>query len=352
MNIIKKSVRKDNSLYIIVEIAKLLKKASIYLMLGIKVFFHSMKIGDFSLGLSSANKLTDNLSNGINNFSELISYGVFAGEFKYCLELVEKNKKNKNYKFNIEQKIRTIEFKNVSFKYPNTNKYVLKDISFKINNGEKTAIIGINGAGKTTIIKLLSKFYEPTKGSILINGKNIKNFDAESMLNILGVVFQDYKLFPFSIAENIAFNEHFDIEKINESIKYCNFENKVKDLEQGIDTIVYKEFDEFGVEFSGGESQKMAISRLLYSDKPILIFDEPTSSLDPIAEYDIINCLNNITQEKTVVYTTHRMSLTHLADKIIVISEGKIEEIGSHEQLIKNNGVYSQLYLSQAKYYT
>ena len=284
---LKKSVIEAEGLGFITEIAKVFQKLVIYIVLGVKVIFNGMAIGDFSLYLSSADKLTNCLSCLVETISNLMTCGIFAEEFRYCITLSEEKQKMYGNKVVPDDGDLSIEFCNVSFKYPNTETYVLKNISFKLNSGESMSLVGVNGAGKSTIVKLICRFYEPTEGNIFIGGINIKELSSDEYIRLIGVVFQDFKLFSFSVKENISMSVDFDEDRIKQSIDKSGLGNKIENLSNGSETYISREFDENGVEFSGGEGQKLAIARAIYRNSPIIILDEPTAALDPIAEYDV-----------------------------------------------------------------
>lgn len=249
--------------------------------------------------------------------------------------------------------IESIEFKDVSFKYPGSEKYVLQNISFEIKKGEKISIIGLNGAGKTTLVKLLCRLYHPSSGEILINGHNIFDYEHKSYMKNIAAVFQDYKLFAFSIEENITCKEkNSDTQKTSELIEEVGLKNKIDSLPNGISSLFGKAYDESGIEMSGGESQKIAIARALYKDASLIILDEPTSALDPLAEADIYENFNNMVGEKTAIYISHRMSSSVFCDKILIIDEGRISDFDTHANLLeKKDSLYYKLFNSQAVNY-
>ncbi len=249
--------------------------------------------------------------------------------------------------------IESIEFKDVSFKYPGSENIVLEDISFRINKGEKISIVGLNGAGKTTMIKLICRLYRPSKGSILINGHDIFDYDHKSYMSEIAAVFQDYKLFAFSIDENISCGElHSDSDRTMEIIEEVGLKDKIDELPDGIASLYGKAYDKKGIEMSGGESQKVAIARALYKDASLIILDEPTSALDPLAEAEIYKHFNSMVGDKTAVYISHRMSSSVFCDKILVIDNGKISDFDTHQSLLNNQeGLYSKLFRSQAVNY-
>ena len=245
-----------------------------------------------------------------------------------------------------------IEFKNVSFKYPGTEEYVLHNISMKLNIGERLAIVGMNGSGKTTFIKLLSRLYDPNEGQILLNGIDIKKYDYDEYLNLFSIVFQDFKLFSFSMGQNIAASVDYNEDMVKVIAEEAGLGERLKDMPKGVHTSLYKDFDEDGVEISGGEAQKIALSRALYRDAPIIILDEPTAALDPIAEYEIYSKFDKIVGTKTAFYISHRLSSCRFCDEIAVFHEGRIIQKGSHDELVKDeDGKYYELWNSQAQYY-
>lgn len=239
----------------------------------------------------------------------------------------------------------------VSFSYPKTDKKILDDICIKIRPGEHLSIVGLNGAGKTTFIKLLCRLYDPTEGQILLDGVDIRDYDYRQYMQQFAPVFQDFKLFSFTIDENIAFANP-DKGKVDEYIELVGPKDKVDELEKGTQTTIFKYFDEKGIEPSGGEQQKIAIARALYKDSPIVILDEPTSALDPLAEYEVYIQFHTLVGGKTAFYISHRLSSCKFCDSIAVFSEGKIAEYGSHDELISiPSGIYAKMFEAQAKYF-
>lgn len=245
-----------------------------------------------------------------------------------------------------------VEFKDVSFKYPKAEKYALSHVNLKFKVGEKLAVVGMNGSGKTTFIKLLCRLYDPTEGEILLNGVDIKKYDYDEYMSIFSVVFQDFGLFAFSLGENVATSNRYDENKVKACLKKAGFEERLEKMPQGLDTMLYKDFDKNGVEISGGEAQKIALARALYKDSPFMVLDEPTSALDPVSEYEVYSKFNEISGDKTSVYISHRLASCRFCDKIAVFDNGNIVQIGSHEKLLADKfGKYHELWHAQAKYY-
>ena len=245
----------------------------------------------------------------------------------------------------------SIEFVNVSFRYPGTDLDVLKNISLKIEACKRLAIVGYNGAGKTTLIKLLCRLYEPTEGEILYNGTNIKDIRYRDYMDTLSVVLQDFKLFAFSVSENVILCRETDTERLEYCIEKCGLKDKIASLPKRLNTSIGREFDEDGIEFSGGEGQKLASARALYKGGNISIMDEPTSALDPIAEYELYQRFDQIIHNNTALYISHRLASAKFCDKVAVFVKGKIVEEGTHDELMCQNGVYYEMFTKQAEHY-
>lgn len=245
----------------------------------------------------------------------------------------------------------SLEFRNVSFSYPGSDRLILDDISFNIKRGEKISIVGVNNAGKTTIVKLIARFFDIKEGEILYNGENIKEIDKKSLYDKISAVLQDFSIMPFTIKENILANKAYDKEKIDKILKEISLDEKVADLAYGLDTYMNKDIYENATDLSLGQKQKLAIARCLYQNPDLIILDEPTASLDPLAEAKIYEQFNQMTSGKTAIFISHRMSSTRFTDKVLVLDEGKIKAFDSHENLMKTENIYSRLYKSQAKYY-
>ena len=246
----------------------------------------------------------------------------------------------------------TIEFKNVSFKYPNTENYVLKGINAKLRTGRKQAFVGANGAGKTTFVKLLCRLYDPTEGQILLNGKDIREYDFKEYVKLFSFVFQDFKIFAFPLGQNISADVSFDKEKALECIKKVSLFDRFEKMGDGLESYLYKDVSEKGVNISGGEAQKIALARALYKDAPIIVLDEPTAALDPIAEAQVYSDFNSLVDNKTAVYISHRLSSCRFCDEILVFDKGEIVQRGTHSELVADEaGKYFELWNAQAQYY-
>lgn len=246
----------------------------------------------------------------------------------------------------------TFEFDNVSFRYPETDSFALKNINVKINAGERLAIVGRNGSGKTTFVKLLCGLYDPSEGSLRANGIDKRGYEYSEYLKLFSIVFQDFKLFSFSLGQNVGAGERYDEARVWAALERAGMGRRAGELARGLDTPLYKDFDEDGVEISGGEAQKIAIARAFYKDAPVPVFDEPTAELDPAAEFEIYSRLSETTDEKTTVFISHRLSSCRFCDRIIVFDNGEIVQDGSHEKLLdEKGGLYYRLWNAQAQYY-
>lgn len=244
-----------------------------------------------------------------------------------------------------------IEFRNVSFRYPGTKELVLDHVSLKIEPSEKIAVVGKNGSGKTTLVKLLCRLYEPEEGEILWNGKNIRKYDLREWQKIFAIVFQDYSLLSLTLGQNVAASEQYEAERAKEVLQLAGFGERLNKLKKGLETVVYPEYEQDGVSFSGGEEQKIAIARAIYKGGQICILDEPTAALDPVSESRVYESFDEIVKGKTAVYISHRLSSCKFSDRIFVLDNGKIAESGTHEALLSQNGLYAQLWQAQAQYY-
>lgn len=328
--------------------------AFLYMYVGLLVIGSKITIGIFTQLIEACGGLNSTIGGLVWNIQEIIKRCNYAYEYVKFMEYPEAIEKHHD---KVEEGLHTIEFKHVSFAYPNTDKLVLEDINIKIEQGEKLSIVGLNGAGKTTFIKLLCRLYDPTSGEILLDGKNIKEYDYDEYMKQFAPVFQDFMLFGFSIAENILLKdkeERTDEEtaRVADIISKVGLDGLIEKNKNGIDTMVYRFFDDEGVEPSGGEKQKIAIARALYKNAPVIILDEPTAALDPVAEYEIYRQFHDLVGDKTAFYISHRLSSCKFCDKIAVFSGGHIAEYGNHEALVTlTNGIYAQMFAAQAQYY-
>ncbi len=329
-----------------------------YGFVGARTLGGRIGIGDLTMYISSAVSFSSSvLSMGMSLITvyQMLSY---LTPLAALMSVPDENQFSGTAKLST---VRSIEFKNVSFSYPKTDKKVLDGVSFSINEGEKISVVGLNGAGKTTVVKLLCRLYRPDSGTICINGTDIYEYDRVSYQNAIAAVFQDYRLFNFTIRENVSCRcrladensgEEFGDKKVAELLAKVGMSEKVNALKNKADTLFGKEYDSEGVEFSGGQAQKIAIARALYKDASLVILDEPTSALDPLAEAEIYENFNSLAGDKTALYISHRMSSSVFCDRVLVISDGKIEAFGTHRELMTDeNGTYHKLFTTQAQNY-
>lgn len=246
----------------------------------------------------------------------------------------------------------TIELKDVTFRYPGSEREIFSHLNLTLHPGEKLAVVGVNGAGKTTLIKLLCGFYDPDRGEVLLNGVNIKEFNRRDYYRLFAAVFQDFSLLPGSVAENVsAFDKKADMDRVKDCIQKAGLEKKMESLPKGYHTRLGKEVYEDAAELSGGELQRLMMARLLYKDSPVMILDEPTATLDAIAESDIYQKYQELAKDKSSVFISHRLASTRFCDRIILLEDGRIAEEGTHEELLSRGRAYAELFQIQSKYY-
>lgn len=328
-----------------------LQMSIIYGYIAYEVLNNNITLGSFTMYITASISFCKALSSFLQNVVQFKQICKFLHPYKefedICSEEIPKNSNS----FILQDEF-CIEFKNVSFKYPRSEENILNNICIKIKSGEKLSIVGMNGAGKTTFIKLLCRLYKPTVGEISLKGVDINTFDFQKYTKYINAIFQDFKLFAFSIGENIAMDTQWNEKNIFNVLSEVGLKEKINKMDQSIYTPLYRSFDENGVELSGGEYQKLAIARALYRDSKIIILDEPTAALDPVAENEIFINLNTLAKNKTTIYISHRLSSCKFCDHIAVFDNGCIVQYGTHDDLITNQeGKYYELFSAQAKYY-
>lgn len=245
----------------------------------------------------------------------------------------------------------SFEFENVSFKYPGADDYVIKNLNITLNGGSKFAVVGPNGSGKTTFIKLLTRLYDVTEGVIKLNGINIKEYDYDEYMRLFGVVFQDFSILSFKISENVAGADDMNSSKGTEAVVKAGLDNLIAKMPDWSEKHVGKDFSENGINLSGGEKQKLAIARAIYKDAPFVIMDEPTAALDPVSECEVYAGCDKLVGKKTALYISHRLASCKFCEKILVFENGNVVQQGSHDELIKHSGLYKRLWDAQAQYY-
>lgn len=310
-----------------------------------------ISIGALTMYVSSAIQFSTSMRKVGESVVETMQVLSFLEPYMEFMALKEEAEASGSEK--LQGGIETIEFRNVTFTYPGADKPVLTDISFSVKKGEKISIVGLNGAGKSTMVKLLCRMYKVDSGEILINGKSIYEYDYEDYMKTVSAVFQDYRLFNFTVSENISCRDkNADEAKISRLVQEVGLKEKVDSLPEGVLSRFGKEYDEEGIEMSGGEAQKVAIARALYKEGSLVILDEPASALDPIAEAEVYEKFNGLVEDKTALYISHRMSSSVFCDRILIIDGGRVADFDTHENLMqKTESLYYKLFHSQAENY-
>lgn len=327
-------------------------RIAVFLFTAAKAYIGIFGLGSFILYQGTVKKFIRAVSEAASDISRLRHNNIYLEDFFRYLDLP-----NDMYKGSLAVEKRDdidyeIEFRDVSFKYPRTETWALRHVNMKFKIGDKLAIVGENGSGKTTFIKLLCRLYDPTEGKILLNGIDITRYRYEEYMSLFSVVFQDYSLFGFSLAENVAASNNIDVEKVHDCLIRAELGEKLASLEKGIHTNIGRDYENEGVDFSGGELQKIVLARALYKDAPFVILDEPTAALDPLAEAAVYENFNRIVQNKTAVFISHRLSSCRFCDAVAVFDQGHLVQQGSHDVLAADaEGKYSQLWNAQAQYY-
>ena len=355
MNKLRKLIKRKIGVNSIGKVIQGIQLFLVYSFFSYQVVTRKINIAEYTVMVSS---VTLFFNSSISLFSNLgfVKNNFKAIEFlKQYNNVVNENSVNSASNLlgskKVNYKSGNIKFENVSFKYPGTDKFILENVSFTMNANEKTALIGLNGAGKSTLIMLVLRIYHPSSGKIYIDDNEIESIPYDDYISQFGVVLQDFFLFAYSIRENVLFDEDYDKQRFEIALKNSGLDKKVSSLSKGIDTSLYKELDEHGIEFSGGDAQKLALARVLYRNCNIVILDEPTSSFDPIAEYEFFSKLQDLSNGRTTIFVSHRLSSTVFCDKILVLEEGKIVEEGNHQELMEKHGVYRKLFMLQSQYY-
>lgn len=327
-----------------------------FIYLSFRLIENTLSIANFTLYFNSLIRLIDGLNILQQNSANIMGANTIL-EVLFEFLAIKEDESTENGIKDIDLSNVKIEFKNVSFKYPTSEEYILKDCSFVINPGETLALVGRNGAGKSTIVKLLCRFYDVSSGEILLNGINIENIDKNYYYQILSPTFQDFRLFPFRIDENVATIGHEEItdkdyEEMDKSFRLLNIKNWVDSLTKKKANYITSLFDDKGIEPSGGLGQKLALSRSMYHKGKFIIMDEPTSALDPRSEQEIFENMLEITKDQTSLFISHRLSSTKYADRILVCNNHCIEDTGTHDELMKKNKLYKEMFETQAELYT
>lgn len=326
--------------------------AAVYLFVCMKAYGGAFGVGSVTQYISAVTAMASGVSGLILAIGHLQINVPFL---KLCYEYMHIPNEMYQGSLTIEKRSDRnyeIEFKDVSFKYPGSDTWALRHVSLHFRIGERMAVVGENGSGKTTFIKLLCRLYDPDEGEILLNGINIRKYNYQEYLSIFSVVFQDFKLLAFPLGENVAAAAEYDHVRAEKCLRGAGLTERLETLPQGLTTYLYRDFDNSGVEVSGGEAQKIAIARALYKNTSFMVLDEPTAALDPISEAEIYSRFNDLVEDKTAIYISHRLSSCRFCDEILVFDHGNVVQKGSHEQLVKEEGgKYQELWSAQAQYY-
>ena len=347
---------RENIWHIVLAVISSVSSCLMYLVIAGMVFEGDIMIGDYQLytgalmtvsgSVVSLIELSASIYEGTLFIDNLIAY---INEEKTVVPSVKTPEKI------MHGKPHTIEFRNVSFAYPGSDRMVIKNVSLTLRPGETVVLVGLNGAGKTTFIKLLTRLYDPTEGEILLDGRNIKEYDIKELYGIFGIIFQDFGKYAVSVSENIKFGDvhrqNVDEEKVTDAARQANATDFISRLPDGYNTPLMRYFEENGIELSIGQWQKLAIARAFYSDSDILILDEPTASLDPMAEQEIFNQFDELRRDKMTIFVSHRLSSATIASKIVVLEYGELVEEGTHHELMEKRGRYYELFSTQASRY-
>lgn len=322
-----------------------------YLFVVIKAYAGAVSIGSFTQYVGSIQQLNEGLRKMVESVNRII---VNQSYLSFYIDFINKQNQMDTGTLPVEKRNDNefeIEFHDVSYRYPGTDNYVLKHVSAKLDMKNHFAVVGRNGAGKTTFIKLLCRMYDVSEGMITLNGIDIRKYDYEEYLNLFAAVFQDFALFSFPVDENIACSRDVDEERVWAALDCSGMKTRVEKLRDGLHTLLFHQMGD-GVDISGGEAQKLAIARALYKDAPFVILDEPTAALDPISEFEIYSHFHEMVKDKTSIYISHRMSSCRFCDDILVFDQGELVQRGNHDTLLNDpNGVYATLWNAQAQYY-
>ena len=322
-----------------------------YAYLVIRFIGDYITIGDFSMYVAGIAAFSKSMRDLMQNIVEVGAYRKYYDAIEEYLNIPAKMRDNA--RLPLPKGEHEIDFRGVSFSYPEQEGYALHNINLTLKPGQKLSIVGENGAGKTTFVKLLCRIYDPTEGAIFLDGVDIRDIDFEQYMSLFSTVFQDYKLYALSLKDNVALAEsdNADDGQVETVLRQAGFGEKLDSLPKGVQTLVYRNYDDEGFEPSGGEGQKIALARALYKNAPIIVLDEPAAALDPRAEHEMYQNFDTLIGSKTAIYISHRLSSARFCDCIAVFDNGKVAEYGSHDELLSRAGLYSELWNMQAKYY-
>ena len=330
----------------------LLRQLIIIGWLVYSVVFNGLSIGNFTLYTASAAAFSNAINEILQALSALRERSAHTDDYRSFMDIPSADDKAQTIPIPPADKY-TFEFKNVSFKYRGQEKYALKNVNLTLHAGEKLAVGGLNGAGKSTFIKLLLRLYDVTEGCILMNGTDIRKFDRKEYYELFAPAFQDVMVFAFPVAENVSMKEPFNTDKAEaeKMLRLAGLGDKLDKLEKGVDTELLKVLYDDGVDLSGGEKQKLALARALYKKSKIIVLDEPTAALDALAEFRLYQSFNELVGDRTAVYISHRLSSTRFCDRVAMFKDGEMVEIGTHDSLMEADGAYADMFRVQAQYY-
>ena len=349
--------RKEQGVYIWASVTDLvltfLRNAIAYAYLIGLVIGNGLSVSEFLLFFGAVGGFTAWVSGILGGFNTLHKQSLDISSVRECLEFPEPFKFEDGDPIKTEEnRLYEIRLENVSYRYPGADKNTLTNINLTLHPGEKLAVVGLNGAGKTTLIKLICGFLDPTEGRILLDGKDIRDYNRRDYYKMFSAVFQEFSLLAGTIATNVAQDsEGFDMERVKDCVEKAGLRKKIESLKDGYDTYLNREVFEDAMLLSGGETQRLMLARALYKNAPFIVLDEPTAALDPIAESEMYQKYNEMTSGKSSIYISHRLASTRFCDRIIMIADGGIGEEGTHEELLKAGGKYAELYEVQSKYY-
>lgn len=330
----------------------LLRQLIIIGWLVYSVVFNGLSIGNFTLYTASAAAFSNAINEILQALSALRERSAHTDDYRSFMDIPSADDKAQTIPIPPADKY-TFEFKNVSFKYRGQEKYALKNVNLTLHAGEKLAVVGLNGAGKSTFIKLLLRLYDVTEGCILMNGTDIRKFDRKEYYELFAPAFQDVMVFAFPVAENVSMKEPFNTDKAEaeKMLRLAGLGDKLDKLEKGVDTELLKVLYDDGVDLSGGEKQKLALARALYKKSKIIVLDEPTAALDALAEFRLYQSFNELVGDRTAVYISHRLSSTRFCNRVAMFKDGEMVEIGTHDSLMEADGAYADMFRVQAQYY-
>ena len=330
----------------------LLRQLIIIGWLVYSVVFNGLSIGNFTLYTASAAAFSNAINEILQALSALRERSAHTDDYRSFMDIPSVDDKAQTIPIPPADKY-TFEFKNVSFKYRGQEKYALKNVNLTLHAGEKLAVVGLNGAGKSTFIKLLLRLYDVTEGCILMNGTDIRKFDRKEYYELFAPAFQDVMVFAFPVAENVSMKDPFNTDKAEaeKMLRLAGLGDKLDKLEKGVDTELLKVLYDDGVDLSGGEKQKLALARALYKKRKIIVLDEPTAALDALAEFRLYQSFNELVGDRTAVYISHRLSSTRFCDRVAMFKDGEMVEIGTHDSLMEADGAYADMFRVQAQYY-